>query len=317
MTDPDTADALYAPFGLDDDAASLQLVPITVDTPLGPVRVHRSPTKSGSTATLLLHGAAGSWTTWAPLIETAVAAGHPLTDVVAIDLPGWGASPGPRIRSQLTLDALADVVWRIVHAQLGYDRADITGHSLGAFIALHLAASRPAEVEAVRLISATTFSVLASVEHPVRSFRAVPGFTMLLAVFRALRMGGERGIRLVQAVRRAGLLRFAVSPLFRHPLRVPRSVIEALADEVRPDSFVRAADATRGYDPMRRWRAIRCAVWAVRGDKDSFVPYRDLTGLLGAIPQATIAEIGDCGHFAHVERPRETLEALGLMAARR
>ena len=317
MTDLDTAAPQYAPFDLVDDPASLQLVPLTVDTPLGPVRVHHSPTKRGSTATVLLHGAAGSWTTWTPLIETAAAAGHPLTDVVAIDLPGWGASPGPRIRSQLTLDALADVVWQIVGAQLGYDRADITGHSLGAFIALHLAATRPAEIKAVRLISATTFSVLASVEHPVRSFSAVPGFTMLLAVFRLLRMGGDRGTRLVRAVRRGGLLRLAVSPLFRHPRRVPRSVIDALADEVRPDSFVRAAEATRGYDPMRRWRGIRCAVWAVRGATDSFVPYRDLTGLLGALPQATLAEIGDCGHFAHVERPRETLEALGLTAERR
>jgi len=317
MIDLDAAAPPYAPFGLVDDAASLHLVPITVDTALGPVRVHRSPTTSRSTATLLLHGAAGSWTTWTPLIEAAIAAGHPLTDVVAIDLPGWGSSPGPRIRSHLTLDALADVVWQIVHTQLGYERADITGHSLGAFIALHLAATRPAEVEAVRLISATTFSVLASVKHPVQSFSAVPGFTMLLAVFRMLRMGGDRGIRLVQAVRRCGLLRIAVSPLFRHPLRVPRSVVDALADEVRPDSFVRAADATRGYGPAKRWQGIRCAVWAVRGDRDSFVPYRDLTELLGAMPHATLAEIGDCGHFAHVERPRETLEALGLTAPRR
>jgi pimeloyl-ACP methyl ester carboxylesterase len=301
----------YAPWGLDDAAAASGLAQITIDTALGPVRVHRSPASSSPTATVLLHGAAGSWTTWTPLLRASRAAGEPLTDVVAIDLPGWGESPGPRIRSRLTLDALADVVWQIVHT-LGYERADITGHSLGAFIALHLAATRPDRVDAVRLVSATTFSVLDSVEHPVRSFSAVPGFTLLLAVFRLLRMGGDRGTRLVEAVRRIGLLRLAVSPLFRHPLRVPRSVVDALADEVRPDSFVRAAEATRGYDARGRWAGIRCPVWAVRGDSDSFVPSRDLTGLLKAIPFATLAEVGDCGHFAHVERPRETLKALGL-----
>jgi pimeloyl-ACP methyl ester carboxylesterase len=303
----------YAPFGLDDVAATSGLVPITIDTVLGPVRVHRSPETTGQTATVLLHGAAGSWTTWTPLIRACRAAGEPLTDVVAIDLPGWGDSPGPRIRSRLTLDALADVIWQIVHTALGYDRADITGHSLGAFIALHLAATRPERIVAVRLVSATTFSVLESIEHPVRSFTAVPGFTLLLAVFRLLRMGGDRGTGLVRAMRRAGLLRLAVSPLFRHPLRVPRSVVDALADEVRPDSFVRGAEATRGYDPLGRWVGIGCPVWAVRGDSDAFVPSRDLTGLLRAIPAATLAEIGDCGHFAHVERPRETLEALGLI----
>ncbi|MBF4633738.1 alpha/beta hydrolase [Agreia pratensis] len=315
MTDLDATAPPYAPFGLDTDPACSGLVPSTVETELGPVRVHQSATRSGSTATLLLHGAAGSWTTWTPLLAAARAAGEPLTDVVTIDLPGWGDSPGPRIRSRLTLDSLADVVWRIV-TLLGYSRADIIGHSLGAFIALHLAATRPAQVDAVRLVSATSFSVLASVEHPVRSFGAVPGFTLLLGVFRLLRMGGDRGAGLVRAVRRIGLLRVAVSPLFRHPLRVPRSVVDALADEVRPDSFVRAAEATRAYDPRRRWASIRCPVWAVRGDADSFVPSRDLTGLLRAIPRATLAEIGDCGHFAHVERPRETLEALGLMTWR-
>jgi pimeloyl-ACP methyl ester carboxylesterase len=312
MTRLDAEIPAYAPFGLDDEPTASGLVPITIDTVLGPVRVHRSPESTGPTATVLLHGAAGSWTTWTPMIHASRAAGEPLTDVVAIDLPGWGDSPGPRIRSRLTLDALADVIWQIVHIHLGYDRADVTGHSLGAFIALHLAATRPEHIVAVRLVSATTFSVLESVEHPVRSFTAVPGFTLLLAVFRLLRMGGDRGTGLVRAVRRAGLLRLAVSPLFRHPLRVPRSVVNALADEVRPDSFVRGAEATRGYDALERWADIRCPVWAVRGDSDSFVPSRDLTGLLRVVPGATLAEIGDCGHFAHVERPRQALEALGL-----
>ncbi|SMQ63471.1 alpha/beta hydrolase [Agreia sp. VKM Ac-1783] len=315
MTPADASSPRYAPFGLDADPAASSLISSTVETELGSVRVHSSMTRSGSTATLLLHGAAGSWTTWTPLLAAARATGAPLADVVAIDLPGWGDSPGPRIRSRLTLDSLADVVWRVV-THLGYTRADIVGHSLGAFIALHLAATRPASVDAVRLVSATSYSVLASIEHPVRSFGAVPGFTLLLGVFRLLRMGGDRGAGLVRAVRRVGLLRVAVSPLFRHPRLVPRSVVSALADEVRPDSFVRAAEATRGYGLQRRWASIRCPVWAVRGDADSFVPSRDLTGLLRAIPLATLAEIGDCGHFAHIERPGETLDALGLMPSR-
>jgi pimeloyl-ACP methyl ester carboxylesterase len=317
MTSLHAAAAPYAPSGLADEAAASGLVAITVDTVLGPVRVHRSSRTTGPTATVLLHGAAGSWTTWTPLIGACRAAGEPLSDVVAIDLPGWGDSPGPRIRSHLTLDALTDVVWQIVHTRLGYVRADVTGHSLGAFVALHLAATRPEQVSAVRLVSATTFSVLDSVEHPLRSFAAVPGFTLLLAVFRLLRVGGDRGALLVRAVRRAGLLRLAVSPLFRHPIRVPRSVVDALADEVRPDSFVRAAEATRGYDALAHWTGIRCPVWAVRGDSDSFVPSRDLTGLLRAIPCATLAEIAGSGHFAHIERPRETADALGLTSGHR
>ena len=40
-------------------------------------------------ATILLHGAAGSWTTWRPLIAALAAeAGGPVPDLVVPDLPG-------------------------------------------------------------------------------------------------------------------------------------------------------------------------------------------------------------------------------------
>lgn len=305
----------YAPFPLD-DAQRAGLLSVTFDTPLGPVRVHHSPVHNSDVATVLLHGAAGSWTTWTPLLRAASDAGSPLRDVVAIDLPGWAGSPGPSIRSRLTLDSLAAVVWQIVLDRLGYERLDITGHSLGGFIALHLAATRPERVAAVRLVSATSNAVLAGARHPLRTFRAVPGFAMLLGVFRVLRMLGPAESSIVRLVRRAGLLPLAVAPLFRHTRRVPRSVIDALADEVRPDSFVRGVEQVDGYPVERRWSAISCAVWAVRGDGDVFVPRSDLTDLLRWIPRATLAEIADCGHFAHIERPHEALLGLGFTVHR-
>jgi pimeloyl-ACP methyl ester carboxylesterase len=301
----------YAPFPLE-QAQRAGLLSAILETPLGPVRVHHSPTRSGDVATVLLHGAAGSWTTWTPLLRAASDADAPLRDVVAIDLPGWAGSPGPSIRSRLTLDSLAAVVWQIVLDRLGYERLDITGHSLGGFIALHLAATRPECVVAVRLVSATTSAVLCGARHPIGTFRAVPGFAMLLGVFRMLRMLGSAESGTVRLVRRAGLLPLAVAPLFRHTRRVPRSVIDALADEVRPDSFVRAVQQVDGYPVESMWSAIRCAVWAIRGDSDIFVPRSDLTDLLRWIPEATLAEVADCGHFAHIERPYETLLGLGF-----
>ncbi|CAD5996454.1 alpha/beta fold hydrolase [Agreia sp. COWG] len=307
----------YAPRGLVADDRELGLTTSRVDTELGSVAVRHSPHRTSSIATLLLHGAAGSWTTWTPMLATAVAEGHPLGDIVAIDLPGWGDSPGPDIRSRLTLDALADTVWQVVRGALGYERVDVVGHSLGGFIALHLAATRPDCVTAVRLVSSTSFAILESIEHPLRRFGEVPAFTMLLGVFRVLRTFGDRASGPVLLARRLGLLRVLMSPLFRHPARMPQSVIDALADEVRPDTFVRAAEETRGYATSRLWPTVRCPVWAVRGADDVFVPASDLADLIVVIPGIVLTEVPDCGHFAHIERPVGTLAALGLLGESR
>lgn len=63
----------YAPRGLVADDRELGLTTSRVDTELGSVAVRHSPHRTSSIATLLLHGAAGSWTTWTPMLATAVA----------------------------------------------------------------------------------------------------------------------------------------------------------------------------------------------------------------------------------------------------
>ena len=61
-----------------------------VDTPLGPVAV-RHAERETDTATILLHGAAGSWTTW----STAIAAAHRVARASTIVLTHCGSGrPG-------------------------------------------------------------------------------------------------------------------------------------------------------------------------------------------------------------------------------
>ncbi len=50
----------------------------------------------------------------------------------------------------------------------------------------------------------------------------------------------------------------------------------------------------------------------MRGDDDVFGSRDDLDLLARAVPSRRSAVIRDAGHFAHVERPVETLRALGL-----
>ncbi|WP_414172482.1 alpha/beta fold hydrolase [Clavibacter tessellarius] len=225
---------------------------------------------------------------------------------------GLGRLPLDAADVDATVDAIADAVTRVVDG-LGYARWRLVGHSMGGFIALHLAARDPARAESVALVSPTTYSVIRSVAHPVRAFRVIPGFTMMLGIMRTMRRLGRPGAALIRGVGRVRLMRAIALPLFAHGWRVRRSIVDAIATEARPRAFSLAAEVTRGYDADGLWSRIVCPVVAVRGDDDVFVSRDDLDRLARAVPDLRHAVIPDAGHFAHVERPAETLRALGLL----
>jgi pimeloyl-ACP methyl ester carboxylesterase len=166
----------------------------------------------------------------------------------------------------------------------------------------------------VATVSATSWSVIDATEHPVRHFGRLPGFVMLWRVMQALSHLGGFGFAAARALDAAHLLRAATFPLFRHPFRIPRSVISALAAEVRPRSFSAAVQLARGYDPSVRWAGIDCPVSAVRGDRDIFARASDLDLLGDILPASRRETIDDCGHFANIERPAQVLAAFGYLA---
>lgn len=227
-------------------------------------------------------------------------------------MPGWGDAELTDDPAQQTIETVCELV-KDVAETLGYTEWDIVGHSMGGFIALHMAAIWPQSVLSVGLVSPTTWSVIESVEQPVRRFGTLPAFTLLWRVMRAMAALGRGDGAVVRFAQRARLLRVAVFPLFRHPFRVDRTVIDALALEVRPRSFVAAAEITRGYDAEGMWSRIVCPVLGLKGDADVFVTPRDFDRLAETLRDATLTVVPDCGHFAAIEKPAQTLEALGLL----
>ncbi|MET4782342.1 alpha/beta hydrolase [Glaciihabitans sp. UYNi722] len=300
----------YGPLELVTDAATLGLAITTVSSSLGTCVARHTPQRSSVRATIFLHGAAGSWTTWTPLLQTATALGIELGDAVVLDLPGWGDAVLSDDRSDHTVLAICTLVKEVAE-QLGYTEWDLVGHSLGGFVALHMASIWPQCVLSVGMVSGTTFSVMHSVEHPFRRFGELPGFTMLWRVMQFLAMLGSAGPAIVRGIQRVGLLRPATFPLFRHWRRVPKSQAAALAREIRPRSFAAAAEVTRGYDADGMWASIECPVRATKGDRDVFVTQEDLDHLGRLLPDSVRTVVSDCGHFGAVERPVETLVALG------
>ncbi|TFB94853.1 MULTISPECIES: alpha/beta fold hydrolase [unclassified Cryobacterium] len=327
---PETRRDEYCPFPLSTDARAFGLTTSSMRLGSGTLAVRHGRRTGSDTATVLLHGAAGSWTTWTPLLSAATNGGSAgstgrvpsgalaLTDLIIPDLPGWGdsepadASGRHSTRPAPGITTVAAAIAETVRA-LGYERWHVVGHSLGGFLALELAALEPAATVSVSLVSATTFSVVDSVRHPITRFTLLPGYTALLGVMRALAVAEPAGRGLVRWLNRVGVLRGLTAPLFSRVDAVPASVISALATEVRPRAFVEASALAGAHDPERSWARITCPVRAIQGDADIFVADSDRARLSAVIPGFVSRTIAGTGHFAHIEKPFAALEALSSL----
>ena len=290
------------------DESALGLERIVVETSLGPVVV-RAGRRTGGTATILVHGAAGSWTTWTPLIAYADVRGRPLVDLVIPDLPGWGESAAPDW-SNAGIGQYAAAIVEITHA-LGYRRWRLVGHSLGGFLALDLAAHHPHETASVILVSPTGPSVVDAVRRPLRGGIRLPWFAGMLFAMRVL--GALGGLGIVRVLRRIGMLRLLSAPLFADRSVIDASVIDAFADELRPTAFVHAARAAAAYD-MRVFERIGCPVRSVRGQRDAFSAESDTAWFARTIPDFREQRVPDAGHFAAIESPGVVLQAMARVA---
>ena len=97
-------------------------------------------TRSGTGAPLvLLHGLGSSRQAWDPVMPAL--AGH--FDVIAIDLPGFGGSEPVPAQVEPRPAALAAAVAGLLD-ELGITAPHLAGNSLGGWVALELAAVRPA-----------------------------------------------------------------------------------------------------------------------------------------------------------------------------
>jgi pimeloyl-ACP methyl ester carboxylesterase len=290
-----------------------ELVGTVVPTSLGPVAMQRMRHPAGGRpgeATVLLHGAAGSWTTWLPLLEAAGRRGLPGSDAVLIDLPGWGASPLPE--HDRTVEGFGRVVAEVLRS-LGYERWWAVGHSLGGVVALELAAVERSATLGVGLVSPTTFSVAEASRHPLSGLRRVApyvGLRAVMAVLARLSPSGRGTAAVLGGLRRLHLLRALFAPLFAHPARVPAAVLGTLAEEVRPVAFSAAALAIAAYRPEGAWAGIRCPVVSVRGERDVFVTAFDDRMLERVVPGAHTRRLPEVGHFGHIESPDAVLDAL-------
>lgn len=263
-----------------------------------------SPTGPGRPALLAVHGLGGSALNW---VDLASHVGD-VADVLAVDLPGFGASPPPRDgdyspRGHARRVAHVAREWR--ESRGDGKPIHIIGNSLGGAVAVQLAAAEPELVASVTLIS------------PALPTRRVRRGSAHLPVI-ALPGVGESLLRRYRRVDAAARVHATMTACFADLGRVNPHVNELIVAEVRErDRHPYAGDAMlsslRGLlrtfmDPSgdRPWslaRRLRQPVLAIYGTQDVLVDVRSAKVARAALGADRVVVLDDCGHVAQMEHP--------------
>lgn len=241
---------------------------------------------------LLLHGLGGNWRSWEPVLE-------PLKQersVVAVDLPGHGATP--RLKSLTTIPALADAVTTFLRENqlLG---VDAVGSSMGARLALELArrgvlgrvvALNPGgfwrgwERHMFFVSLRASIGLLRQLRSALPRISASPlGRTALLSQFSA-----HPG-RLAPGVVLPEILSYTTSPVFDE-------LLHALAYGVEQQG---APAGSIGKALTIGW-----------GRQDRVCLPRQASRALALFPDAHLHWFEHCGHFPHWDVPAEAVNLI-------
>ena len=238
---------------------------------------------------LLVHGLGGNaHRDWARAIPALAAHFH----VVALDLPGFGGSPGaPQGYSFTGLGAtLAEVLDSTAPGQ----RVHVVGHSLGAAVSLYFADAHPARVDRLVLVDAAGI-LLKSVFTQHMASRRMPQVG-IVPVDRYLKGLDER----IDGFRRDAFRRLedgydfsrwlAQNPEIRHALLGRYIYVEAALGLVEHD-FTSA---------IRETNAPTTVIW---GANDAVAPLRTGRLLAGRMANARLKVIEGVGHTPMLESP--------------
>lgn len=241
-------------------------------------------------AVVFIHGLSGSWQNWLENLPYFADAGF---HCLAVDLPGFGASPMPP--AEITITGYAEMLDELM-GTLGLEAAMVVGNSMGGFIGAELAIRFPRRVERLVLVAAAGISI-----EDLRNDR---GMALLRRLdFAVGAWGGWMASKSVAFARRRRLRRQVFSIVAAHPGLLPAVLVaENLKGSGKP-GFIPAVEALTTYPIKDRLSEIACPTLIVWGDKDKLVPVKDADVFEELIPDARKVVYRDTGHVAMLERP--------------
>ncbi|MFD5495465.1 alpha/beta fold hydrolase [Streptomyces sp. NPDC001812] len=260
-------------------------VSFEVTSPHGPQTVTLSYARVGrGEPLLLLHGIGHHRQAWDPVVDILATE----REVIAVDLPGFGASPalpGGLAHDLPTMSAALGALCE----ELGLDRPHVAGNSLGGLLALEL--GRRNLVRSVTALSPAGFWTQAERRY---------AFGVLIGM---RRLAERMPLPLVERLARSAAGRAALtSTIYARPgLRSPEAVVaETLAlagatgftETLRAGTTVRFTDDVPGVPVTVAW-----------GARDRLLIPRQGVRAKRVIPRARLVRLPGCGHVPMNDDP--------------
>jgi pimeloyl-ACP methyl ester carboxylesterase len=240
---------------------------------------------------LFVHGLGGCWQNWLENLPD-LARDH---RVIAVDLPGFGASEMPAQPVSLSLYART---LDAVCAELDVDAAAVVGNSMGGFAAAELAIAYPQRVERLVLVSAAGLHIA-----DLHLDRVLAGLAMTRVDLVAGVYGRWVAAHAEAVAKRSRLRRLIFAGIARHPEAVPWPLVAEQAQGFGRPAFLPALRAMTNYPLRDRLTEIACPTLVVWGANDRLVPVRDADAFTELICDARKVVYADTGHVPMLEQP--------------
>lgn len=244
---------------------------------------------------LLVHGLGASWRVWLENLPTLTQEHR----VLAVDLPGFGASPVDQ--RVLSVEAYAGLLADLL-VHLGVSSAVAVGNSFGGWVSAELARSRPDLVRGLVLVAAA----------------GIPGTRAeRLKVVGTLKVADRLaplGCRQREAIaRRPRLRRQALGFLVARGDRLPGDLAIHLLPETPSPVFrtvLERAVAAWSEDWLREINLLDVPALVVWGELDRQLPLRHAHRWTRLLKGSTLVTVPGAGHMPMLEDPRRFHAAL-------
>jgi pimeloyl-ACP methyl ester carboxylesterase len=239
--------------------------------------------EAGKPTIVFVHGAGLDHTNWQ--LPARAFAWHGF-NVLALDLPGHGRSEGPQLDA---IPAMAQWIVRVLDAA-GVASAALVGHSMGASIALEVAAAVPDRIDRLALLGAGAAMPVneallsAARDNPAAAYGMMTGWSLA----QGAKVGGNPVPGLWMTGASMALLgRNAAGTLHR--------------------DFLACANWSTGPQSAAK---VRCPTLVVTGTADLMTPVKVGQKLAEAIAGARFETLPNCGHSLFAESPDALLDTL-------
>lgn len=227
------------------------------------------PKKDSKPTLVLVHGSGGSAQRWNYQRAYFSRKGY---EVLAVDLPGHGRTPGPGRRE---ISAYADYVEDLLR-QRGIDKPVIGGHSMGGAVVLTMALRNPNAYAGLVLVgTGARLRVLPAIFETIKDNLNAAAEMMARSVY-STKVSADELERAVKQLR-----------------------------EVDPDVLHGDFEACDRFDIMRALGSIDTPTIVIVGAEDTMTPVKYSLYLRDHIPNARLEVINDAGHMVMLEQPEK------------